>query len=60
VGYPVKIPIEDLAPEFRPPGDPERVEEENARLEAAQFANRVRAIDLSGVTVRARRGPRRA
>jgi len=51
VGYPVKIPIEDLAPEFRPPGDPERVEEENARLEAAQFANRVRAIDLSGVTV---------
>jgi len=50
VGYPVKIPVADLAPEFRPPGDPERVEEEKARLEAAQFANRVKAIDLSGVT----------
>ena len=50
VGFPVKIPVEDLAPEFRPPGDPERVEEESARLETSQFVNRVRAADLSGVT----------
>jgi N-acetylmuramoyl-L-alanine amidase len=51
VGFPVKIPVADLAPEFRPPGDPERVEEENARAESAQFANTVRSADLSGVTI---------
>src|SRR5207253_859982 len=50
VGYAVKIPVEDLAPEFRPPDDPERIEEEKGRLEAEQFVNRVRAADLSGVT----------
>lgn len=51
VGFPVRIPVEDLAPEFRPPGDPERVAEEKTRLEAAQFANKVRSADLSGVTL---------
>jgi N-acetylmuramoyl-L-alanine amidase len=50
VDYAVKIPIEDLAPEFRPADDPARLEEEKSRLEAAQFVNRVRAADLSGVT----------
>ena len=50
VDYAVKIPVEDLAPEFRPPGDPLRVEEEKSLLEAAQFVNRVRAAGLSGVT----------
>lgn len=51
VGFPVRIPIADLAPEFRPPDDPERIEEENTRLEAAQFSNKVRSADLAGVTV---------
>jgi N-acetylmuramoyl-L-alanine amidase len=50
VGFPVKIAVADLSPEFRPPGDPERVEEEAARLETSQFANRVQAANLSGVT----------
>jgi N-acetylmuramoyl-L-alanine amidase len=50
VGYPVKIPIDDLVPEFRPLDDPQRIEEKKARLETAQFTNRVRAADLSGVT----------
>jgi N-acetylmuramoyl-L-alanine amidase len=50
VDFPVKIPVDDLAPEFRPPDDPERIAAEKARLEAAQFVNRVRAADLSGVT----------
>jgi N-acetylmuramoyl-L-alanine amidase len=50
VGFPVKIPIADLAPEFRPPDDPQRIEEEHARLETSQFVNRVRVADLSGVT----------
>ena len=50
VDYAIRIPVEDLAPEFRPPDDPARIEEEKARLEAAQFVNRVRSADLSGVT----------
>jgi len=50
VGFPVKIPVDDLVAEFRPRNDPARIEDEKARLEAAQFANRVRAADLSGVT----------
>ena len=50
VGFAVKIPVEDLAPEFRPLDDPVRIEDDKARLEAAQFANRVRARDLSGIT----------
>jgi N-acetylmuramoyl-L-alanine amidase len=48
--YAIKIPIVDLAPEFRPPDDPARIEEEKARLEAEQFVNRVHSADLSGVT----------
>jgi len=50
VGYAVKIPVDDLSPEFRPPDDPERIEEEKGRLEATQFVNRVRAVNLAGVT----------
>jgi len=50
VGFPVRIPVEDLVAEFKPANDPARIEEEKAKLEAAQFANRVRAADLSGVT----------
>ena len=50
VGYAVKIPVEDLMPEFRPKDDPARIEEEKGRLQATQFVNRVRAADLAGVT----------
>ena len=50
VDFPIKIPVEDLAAEYRPPDDPARIEAEKTRLEASQFANRVRAADLSGVT----------
>jgi len=50
VDFPVRIPVEDLAPEFRPADDPARIEADKARLESAQFANRVRAANLSGVT----------
>ena len=50
VGYAVKIPVEDLSPEFRPADDPARIEEEKGRLEATQFVNRVRAVNLAGVT----------
>jgi N-acetylmuramoyl-L-alanine amidase len=51
VGFGVKIPVEDLAAEFRPRDDPERIAEEKSRLEASQYANRVEADRLAGVTV---------
>jgi N-acetylmuramoyl-L-alanine amidase len=51
VGFAIRIPVEDLAAEFRPKDDPERIAEEASRLEAARFINRVRADDLSGVTL---------
>ena len=48
------------SPEFRPSDDPERIEEEKARLEATQFANTVQSRRPRGRDARARRGPRRA
>ena len=51
VGFPIKIPVADLSPEFRPANDPERLEEEATRLEASQFSNKVKSVDLSGVTL---------
>lgn len=51
VGFPIKIPVADLSPEFRPSDDPGRIEEEKARLEASQFTNKVRSEDLDGVTL---------
>ena len=51
VGVEIRIPQPDLLPEYRPADDPERVEYERSRLEASQFVNRVRAVDLSGVTI---------
>ena len=51
VGFQIKIPIADLSPEFRPPDDPERIEDETTRLEASQFSNKVKSADLSGVTL---------
>jgi N-acetylmuramoyl-L-alanine amidase len=51
VGFAVRIPLDDLAVEFRPKDDPERIAEEAASREASQFVNRVKADDLAGVTV---------
>jgi N-acetylmuramoyl-L-alanine amidase len=51
VGFAVKIPQEDLLPEYRPPNDPVRVEHDRSLLETSQFANRIRAVDLKEVTV---------
>lgn len=50
VDFAVKIPLEDLAAEFRPLDDPLRIEQEKARMESARFVNRVRAANLLGVT----------
>lgn len=51
VGFPIKIPVADLSPEFRAATDPERIQEENTRLEASQFTNKVRSANLAGVTL---------
>ncbi len=51
VGYPVKIPMDLLLPEYRPAGDPARVAAENSIRESAKLAKRTRAKNLSGVWV---------
>lgn len=51
VGYPVKIPMELLLPEFLPQDDPTRVAREETKRESAKVARRTRAKGLSGVHV---------
>lgn len=51
IGYPVKVPLDLLQPEFLPPGDPRRLEWEVERALAATFKNEVKARGLAGVTV---------
>ncbi|HVE72701.1 MAG TPA: hypothetical protein VNI54_15155, partial [Thermoanaerobaculia bacterium] len=51
VGYPVKIPMDLLLPEYLPQGDPARVAREEGRRESAKVARRTRAAGLSGVHV---------
>lgn len=51
VGYPVKIPLDWLQPEFLPSGDARRQEYEARLRESAKFKNEVRAAGLEGITV---------
>lgn len=51
VGYPVRIPLDLLLPEFLPPDDPRRLEWEVEIRLAQQFRNPVRVRGLEGVTV---------
>lgn len=51
VGYPVKIPMELLLPEWLPQGDPTRVASEEGKRESARLAKRARATNLAGVHV---------
>jgi N-acetylmuramoyl-L-alanine amidase len=51
VGYPVRIPMELLLPEYLPADDPTRVAREESIRESAKLARRTRAAGLSGVTV---------
>lgn len=50
-GYPVKIPMELLLPEYRPPDDPARVADEATKRASAKLAKRARARNLAGVRV---------
>lgn len=51
IGYPIKIPLDLLQPEFLPVADPRRLEWEVERALAEQFRNQVEAKGLAGVTV---------
>ncbi|HEX2062575.1 MAG TPA: N-acetylmuramoyl-L-alanine amidase, partial [Thermoanaerobaculia bacterium] len=51
VGYPVKIPMDLLLPEYLPQDDPMRVAREATRRESVRAARRTRAAGLSGVHV---------
>jgi len=51
VGYGVKIPMEMLTAEFRPLGDPRRIEYEAAKRASARMARRVQAKNLTGVHI---------
>lgn len=51
VGYPVKIPMDLLLPEYRPQDDPTRVAREATRLASELVTKRTRATGLAGVHV---------
>lgn len=51
IGYPVKIPLSELQPEFLPADHPRRIAWEQGRLASEQFTNPFRADRLEGVTV---------
>ncbi|HVR29626.1 MAG TPA: N-acetylmuramoyl-L-alanine amidase [Thermoanaerobaculia bacterium] len=51
IGYPVRIPLELLAPEHLPIGHPRRQEYERDLAESSGYANLVRSRNLEGVTV---------
>lgn len=51
VGYPVKIPMDLLLPEYLPLDDPARVASEESRRASARYARRTKAKNLEGVHV---------
>jgi N-acetylmuramoyl-L-alanine amidase len=51
IGFPVKIPVEWLTPEWLPGGDPRRVAWERSLAQAARFHSAARVTALAGVHV---------
>lgn len=51
VGYPVRIPFDDLLPEFLPAGDPRRAAWEKNREELAAIRRVIRAANLDGIQI---------
>jgi len=51
VGYPVKIPMSLLLPEYLPENDPTRMAREQQKLASAKLAKRTRAKGLTGIRV---------
>lgn len=51
IGYPVKIPMDLLLPEYLPADAPERMAREQSQRESAKLAGHARARNLAGVHV---------
>lgn len=51
IGHRIKIPLDELLPEYLPEGNPKRVEYEASVRASAQFSNQVTAKGLEGITV---------
>lgn len=51
VGRPIRIPMDLLLPEYRPADDPTRIAAEESKRASARAVRRVRARNLTGVTV---------
>ena len=51
IGHRIRIPFDELLPEFLPAGHPKRVEYEASVRASTQFSNQVRAKGLAGITV---------
>jgi N-acetylmuramoyl-L-alanine amidase len=51
VGYPVKIPMDLLLPEYLPLDDPTRIAAEKSKQNSARYARRTRVRNLEGVHV---------
>lgn len=51
IGHRIRIPFDELLPEFLPEGHPKRVEYEASLRASTQFSNQVRAKGLAGITV---------
>lgn len=51
IGHRIRIPFDELLPEFLPEGHPKRVEYETSLRASTQFSNQVRAQGLAGITV---------
>lgn len=51
VGQPIRIPFDQLLPEYLPAEHPRRAEYEKARTESERYSNTVQASRLEGITV---------
>jgi N-acetylmuramoyl-L-alanine amidase len=51
IGHRIRIPFDQLLPEFLPEGHPKRVEYEASLRASTQFSNQVKAKGLAGITV---------
>lgn len=51
IGHRIKIPLDQLLPEYLPEGHPKRLEYEASLRASSQFSNQVKARGLDGITV---------
>ncbi len=51
IGFRIKIPLDDLLPEYLPRDDPRRQAWERSQAGVARYTNRVRSLNLKGIAV---------